>query len=73
MPDDLLLFLALTLCVAERNVAATRHGLRLVALKLEDTAAIRFTQTLVSNLDPAGKFWLRNLLGERPDPAAAEN
>lgn len=68
MPDDLILFLALTLCVRNRDVEAARHGLRLVAMKLEPREGIRFTQTLVNTLDPGGRYWLRNLLGERPEP-----
>ena len=72
MPDDLILFLAMTLCIKERNAIATQHGLRLAALKMDEPMAIRFTQTLVNAIDPAGKFWLRNLLGPRPEPQAIE-
>lgn len=73
MPDDLILFLAMTLCIKERNAIAAQHGLRLAALKLDESAAIKFTQTLVNTIDPAGKYWLRNLLGPRLEPGVPES
>ena len=56
------------LSVENRNDTACRHGLRRVALDNDDREGIRFVQSLVSATDPGGRYWLRNLLGERPEP-----
>ncbi len=72
MPEDLVLFLAMLLCVENRNATACRHGLRRVALDNDDREGIRFVQSLVSATDPGGRYWLRNLLGERPEPQALQ-
>lgn len=59
------LFLGLRCCVVLRDRDACRIGLRRIATELEDDVAMRITQTLSRSLDPQGRFWLANVLGER--------
>ncbi len=68
VPEGLALFLTLLLCIENRNLPACRYGLRLVAINLDDREAVRFTQLLVNTCSPSDRYWLRNILGERPEP-----
>lgn len=63
--DSLPLFLGLQVCVQIRDREAARLGLRRVATELPDVEALRVTQLLSRSLDPQGRYWLANLLGER--------
>lgn len=63
--DSLPLFLGLQVCVQIRDREAARLGLRRVATELPDGEALRVTQLLSRSLDPQGRYWLANLLGER--------
>jgi hypothetical protein len=64
-PHSFELFLALQVCVQTRDKDAARLGLRRVATELDDNDGVRLTQLLSRSLDPQGRFWLANLLGER--------
>lgn len=68
VPEGLALFLTLLVCIENRNLPACRYALRLVAIGMDHHDAVRFTQQLVNTCDPSGRYWLRNILGERPAP-----
>jgi hypothetical protein len=48
-----------------RDGEATRIGLRRVATELPEADGLRITSILSRSLDPQGRFWLANVLGER--------
>ena len=65
MPPALPLFLGLRVAVMLRDGEATRIGLRRVATELPEADGLRITSILSRSLDPQGRFWLANVLGER--------
>ena len=65
IPHSFGLFLALQVCVQTRDKEAARLGLRRVATELPEQDGVRLTQLLSRSLDPQGRYWLANLLGER--------
>ena len=69
VPEGLALFLTLLVGIENRNLPACRYALRLVAINFDERDAVRFTQQLANTCDPGGRYWLRNLLGDRPEPA----